>query len=246
MPGGNGQTRRLVACGSPVDTMRVVIVDSKTHTEAAPGSVGEIWVAGPSVGQGYWHNPSLTNRSFNARLSDTGEGPFLRTGDLGFMNDGQLYITGRREDLIIVRGQNRYPQDIEATARKSHPLLEVGYGAAFAVDDHGSQRLVLVHEVKHDGKTDFKPVLDTVRHAVLEEHDLALDTIVLVRSATIPKTSSGKVQRNVCRTMFLAGEFKALAEHRSQKPRAPATALPSNARGLPYASRTARFANFRV
>jgi 8-amino-7-oxononanoate synthase len=217
MPGGNGQTRRLVACGAPVDTMRVVIVDSKTHTEAAPGCVGEIWVAGPSVGQGYWHNPSLTNRSFNARLSDTGEGPFLRTGDLGFMSDGQLYITGRREDLIIVRGQNRYPQDIEATARKSHPLLEVGYGAAFAVDDHGSQRLILVHEVKHDGKTDFKPVLDTIRQAVLEEHDLALDTLVLVRSTTIPKTSSGKVQRNVCRTMFLAGEFKALAEHRSTK-----------------------------
>jgi 8-amino-7-oxononanoate synthase len=217
MPGGNGQTRRLVACGAPVDTMRVAIVDSKTQTEAGPGSVGEIWVAGPSVGQGYWRNPTLTNRSFNARLSDTGEGPFLRTGDLGFMSDGQLYITGRCEDLIIIRGQNRYPQDIEATARKSHPLLEVGYGAAFAIDDHGSQQLILIHEVKHDGKTDFKPVLDTVRQAVIEEHDLSLDTIVLVRSTTIPKTSSGKVQRNVCRTMFLAGEFKALAEHRSTK-----------------------------
>jgi acyl-CoA synthetase (AMP-forming)/AMP-acid ligase II len=217
MPGGNGQTRRMVACGSPVDTMRVVIVNSKTHTEAAPNCVGEIWVAGPSVGLGYWHNPSLTNRSFNAYLSDTGEGPFLRTGDLGFMSDGQLYIAGRREDLIIIRGQNRYPQDIEATDRKSHPLLEVGYGAAFVADDHGSQRLVLVHEVKHDGKTDFKPVLDAIRHAVLEEHDLALDTIILVRSGTIPKTSSGKVQRHVCRATFLAGEFKALAEHRNSK-----------------------------
>jgi len=214
LPGGNGQARRLVACGSPVDTIRVVIVNSKTRTEAAPGCVGEIWVTGASVGQGYWRNPSLTSRSFNAHLSDTGEGPFLRTGDLGFMSDGQLYITGRREDLIIVRGLNRYPQDIEATARMSHPLLEAGYGAAFAVDDHGSQQLILVQEVKNNGKMDLKPVLDAVRMAVLDEHDLALDTIVLVRSGTIPKTSSGKVQRHACRRAFLSGELKTLAEYR--------------------------------
>ena len=213
VPDGNGQARRLVACGSPVDTMRVVIVNSKTHIEADPGCVGEVWVAGASVGQGYWHNPRLTSRSFNAHLSDTGEGPFLRTGDLGFMSDGQLYITGRREDLIIVRGLNRYPQDIEATARASHPLLEVGYGAAFAVDDHGSQRLIMVQEVKNNVKMDLKPVLDAVRMAVLDEHDLALDAIVLVRSGTIPKTSSGKIQRRACRGAFLSGELKPLAEY---------------------------------
>jgi 8-amino-7-oxononanoate synthase len=213
VPDGNGQARRLVACGSPVGTMRVVIVNSKTHTEVVPGCVGEIWVAGASVGQGYWHNPSLTSRSFNAHLSNTGEGPFLRTGDLGFMSDGQLYVTGRREDLIIVRGLNRYPQDIEATARMSHPLLEAGYGAAFAVDDHGSQQLILVQEVKHNGKMDLNLVLDAVRMAVLDEHELALDTIVLVRSGTIPKTSSGKVQRHACREAFLSGELKTLAEY---------------------------------
>jgi 8-amino-7-oxononanoate synthase len=216
VPDGNGHARRLVACGSPVDTMRVVIVNSKTHTEAAPGCVGEIWVAGASVGQGYWHNPRLTSRSFNAHLSNTGEGPFLRTGDLGFMSEGQLYITGRGEDLIIVRGLNRYPHDIEATARMSHPLLEVGYGAAFAVDDNGSQRLILAQEVKHDGKIDLKLVLDAVRMAVLDEHDLALDKIVLVRSGTIPKTSSGKVQRRACRGAFLRGELKILAEYNGQ------------------------------
>lgn len=213
VPDGNGQARRLVACGSPVDTIRVAIVNSDTRTEAAPGCVGEIWVAGASVGQGYWHNPRLTNHSFNAHLSNTGEGPFLRTGDLGFMSDGQLYVTGRREDLIIVRGLNRYSQDIEATARLSHPLLEAGYGAAFAVDDHGCQRLILVQEAKHNGKTDWKLVLDAVRMAVLDEHDLALDTIVLVRSGTIPKTSSGKIQRHACREAFLGGELKTLAEY---------------------------------
>ena len=117
--------------------------------------MGEIWVAGASVGQGYWHKPGLTRRSFNAHLSDTGEGPFLRTGDLGFMRDGQLYVTGRLDDLIIVRGLNRYPQDIEATARASHPLLESGYGAAFVAEDHGRHRLVLVHEAARKGGVDF-------------------------------------------------------------------------------------------
>jgi len=207
----------LVGCGLPVSGMRVIIVDSQTHTEAAPDRVGEIWIAGESVGQGYWHNPRLTSRSFDAHLSDTGEGPFFRTGDLGFLSEGQLYITGRREDLIIVRGLNRYPQDIEVTARRSHPLLEVGYGAAFAVGDHGSQRLILVQEAKRNGKMDFKPVLDAVRMAVLDEHDLALDAIVLVRSGMIPKTSSGKVQRRACRKAFLNGEFKPLAEYSELK-----------------------------
>ena len=235
---------RMVACGSPVGGQRVVIVDSQTHTETAPGHVGEIWIAGPSVGQGYWNQSDRTQQSFNARLSDTGEGPFLRTGDLGFMCDGQLYITGRREDLIIVRGLNRYPQDIEATARKSHPLLEAGYGAAFAVDDHGSQRLVLVQEVERNGQKDLTPVLDAVRRAVLDEHDLALDAMVLVRSGTIPKTSSGKVQRYACRTAFLTGELKTLAEYRGLK--AESTAVEgegsSIAHPAPHSSQISAFA----
>jgi 8-amino-7-oxononanoate synthase len=234
MPGGNGQARCLVACGSPVGSQRVEIVDSQTHTKTAPGQVGEIWVSGPSVGQGYWHLPDQTRHAFNARLSDTGEGPFLRTGDLGFMCEGQLYITGRREDLIIVRGLNRYPQDIEATARNSHPLLDAGYGAAFAVDDNGSQRLVLVHEVERTTERDFTPVLDAVRRAVLDEHDLALDALVLVRSNTIPKTSSGKVQRHVCRAAFLADELKTLAEYRNPKTESPGAAVEGEGSSLAH------------
>ncbi len=208
---------RMVACGSPVSGQRVVIADAETHAEAAPGKVGEVWVAGPSVGQGYWRQSDQTRESFDARLSNTGEGPFLRTGDLGFVYDGQLYITGRREDLIIVRGLNRYPQDIEATARMSHPLLEAGYGAAFAVDEHGSRRLVLVQEVERTAQRDLTPVVEAVRRAILDEHELAMDAVVLVRSGTIPKTSSGKVQRHVCRAAFLTGELKALAEYRGLK-----------------------------
>ena len=213
VPDDAPQARRLVACGSPIGDLRVVIVDPHSCAEAAPGRVGEIWVAGASVGQGYWHKPGQTRRFFDARLSDMSSGPFLRTGDLGFMRDGQLYVTGRLDDLIIVRGMNRYPQDIEATARGSHPLLESGYGAAFVADDHGRQRLVLVQEVARRGEKDLTPALDAIRRAVLDEHGLALDAIVLVRSGTILRTSSGKIQRHACRAAFLAGELKALAEH---------------------------------
>jgi 8-amino-7-oxononanoate synthase len=214
VPSDVPQARRLVACGSPVDSLRMVIVDPHSCAEVAPGSVGEIWVAGASVGQGYWQKPGQTRRSFDARLSDSGDGPFLRTGDLGFLCEGQLYVTGRLDDLIIVRGLNRYPQDIEATARRSHPLLESGYGAAFVADGQGPQRLVLVQEAARKGEVDFASVLDAVRRAVLEGHGLALDAVVLVRSGTIPRTSSGKIQRHACRAAFLAGELKALAEYR--------------------------------
>ena len=208
------QARRLVACGSPVGDLRMVIADPHTCAEVAPGRVGEIWVTGGSIGQGYWHKGDQTRDAFAACLADTGEGPFLRTGDLGFLRDGQLYITGRRDDLIIVRGLNRYPQDIEASARGSHPLLETGSGAAFVADDHGHRRLVLVQEAARKGEADFSAVLDAIRQAVLEEHGLTLDGIVLVRSGTIPKTSSGKIQRRACRAALLAGELKVLAEYR--------------------------------
>ncbi len=210
---GNYHSHRLVACGPPTGNSRVVIVDSKTQTQAAAGCVGEIWVCGKSVSRGYWNNPGHTSRCFNVHLSPTDKAPFLRTGDLGFINDGQLYVTGRTGDLIIVRGQNRYPQDIEEAARTSHPLLELGSGAVFSVDDNGSLRIILVQEVKINTDMNFKPILDAIRIAVLEENELALDTVALVRIGTIPKTSSGKVQRNACRDLFLTGGLKTLAQY---------------------------------
>jgi 8-amino-7-oxononanoate synthase len=217
-PDETRQARRLVAAGSPVGAVRVVIVDPQTQTEAAPEHIGEIWVIGASVGQGYWHKPEQTRSAFQAHLRDTGEGPFLRTGDLGFVRQGQLYVTGRRDDLIIVRGLNRYPQDIEAAARGSHALLEAGFGAAFVAEIDGQRRLVLVQEATRNGKSDFAPVLEAVRAAVLQDHGLALDVVVLVRCGTLPKTSSGKIQRHACHAAFLAGELKALAEYRGARP----------------------------
>jgi 8-amino-7-oxononanoate synthase len=231
-PGG----RHLVGCGAPVGSLRVAIVEPATGERAASDRIGEIWVAGGSIGKGYWRKPEKTAATFDARLSD-GDGPFLRTGDLGFMYEQQLFITGRIDDLIIVRGLNHHPQDIEATARHSHPLLVSGLGAAFAVEEHGVQRLVLVHEVVRDGSADLAPVIDAVRAAVLGEHGLALDAVVLIRCGTLAKTSSGKVQRHAMRAAYRAGGLKPLARYRGQsrlassvsgqtcKPPAPSAAL---------------------
>ena len=222
---GAEDARLLVGCGSPIETLRVAIVDPETRASVESNHVGEIWVAGESVGQGYWRDPQKTAASFHARLSDSGEGPFLRTGDLGFIHQDQLYISGRRDDMMIVRGLNHHPQDIEATARASHTLLYSGLGAAFAVDDGGTQRLVLVHEVERDGSSDMVRVLGAVRTAVLEEHGLTLDAIVLIRCGTVAKTSSGKVQRHANRVAFLTGQLKSIAEY--GVPKSPAPEAPS-------------------
>ena len=231
--------RRLVGCGAPIGALRVAIVEPATGAEAAPNRIGEVWVAGDSIGKGYWRSPDTTAATFRARLGDADHGAFLRTGDLGFMHDAELYITGRIDDLIIVRGLNHHPQDIEATARASHPLLAAGLGAAFAFDDHGAQRLVLVHEVERAGHADLVPVIEGVRAAVLEAHGLALDAVVLIRCGTIAKTSSGKVQRHAMRAAFRAGELRPLARH--QGPHAlpfpaPAQALASPAESAALAA----------
>lgn len=214
VPDGTCGARRIVSCGSGVGDLRVVIADSRTRTAAAPGHVGEIWVSGSSVAQGYWHQPDRTRACFRAGLSDAGDRRFLRTGDRGFLLDGELFVIGRADDMLIVRGLNHYPQDLEATARRSHPRLEAGFGVAFAVEDGAGQRLILVQEVAVTGDTDYTTVLEACREAVLAEHGLALAGIVLVRVGTIPRTSSGKVQRRMCRALFLARELRVLAEYR--------------------------------
>ena len=219
--------RRLVGCGGPVGSLRVAVVEPETGERTAPDRIGEIWVAGDSVGEGYWRIPGKSATTFRGRLDDTGSTPFLRTGDLGFMHDHQLYITGRIDDLIIVRGLNHHPQDIEATARQSHPLLAPGLGAAFAFREHGEQRLVLVHEVVREGSSDLAPVISAVRTAVLAAHGLALDAVILIRCGTIAKTSSGKVQRHAICAAFRADELKSLARQPAQfAPTPPSPATP--------------------
>jgi acyl-CoA synthetase (AMP-forming)/AMP-acid ligase II len=164
-----------------------------------------VWVSGPSVAQGYWDRPEETAQTFRASLAETGEGPFLRTGDLGFLHDGSLFITGRLKDVIIIRGRNHYPEDIEQTVRASHPALQTGMGAVFSVEVEGEERLVVVQEIQPGCRRplDHEAVIGDVREAVVRHHELEVYAVLLVKSSSIPRTSSGKIQRHACREGFL-------------------------------------------
>jgi 8-amino-7-oxononanoate synthase len=202
----------IVGCGSILLDQRLAIANPYTLTQATDDQVGEIWVSGPSVAQGYWNRPEETERTFRAHLQDTGEGPFLRTGDLGFLKDGELFITGRLKDLIIIRGHNYYPQDIEQTAGKSHSRLRAGQGAAFTVEVEGRQRLVVIHEVERRQQRELEPVFEAIRHEIAAEHELPVEAVVLIKAGSIPKTSSGKIQRHACRQEFLDGTLEVVAQ----------------------------------
>jgi acyl-CoA synthetase (AMP-forming)/AMP-acid ligase II len=205
----------LVGCGQSLADQQIVIAQPEERTRCRPGEVGEIWLAGPSAAQGYWEKPEESGQTFGARLADTGEGPFLRTGDLGFLREGELFLTGRLKDLIILRGRNLYPQDLELTAERSHPDLQPGCGAAFAIEEGGQERLVLAFEAAPRRQTDVAAVAEAVRQAVADEHEADLHAFALLRPGGIPRTSSGKVRRRDCRSAFLAGTLDALGQWRA-------------------------------
>ncbi len=210
---GSEGVRRLVSCGRPAADQRVAVVDPESGEPLPAGRVGEIWIQGSSVAAGYWDSPEATGREFRACMVD-GEGPFLRTGDLGFLDAGELFVTGRLKDLIILRGRNLYPQDIELTAERSHPALRSGGGAAFSVDD-GEERLVVVHEIeRRAGPEHTAAVAGAVRRAVAQEHEAQVWEVVLIREATLPKTSSGKVQRSACRALYQDGGLAVVGRSR--------------------------------
>jgi 8-amino-7-oxononanoate synthase len=204
--------RWLVGSGRDLPDQQIVIADPETMTRCAPGKVGEIWVSGPSVAQGYWRRKEETEQTFNAFLQDTGAGPFLRTGDLGFLQEHELFIVGRLKDLIIVRGLNHYPQDIEQTVEACHPAIRPSCGAAFALEESEGQRLVLVYEVERRLQKNVDEIVEAIRRDVSREHELLLDEIVLVRAGSIPKTSSGKIQRHACRDAFRDGTLDVVAQ----------------------------------
>lgn len=201
----------LTGVGSPSLGTIVRIVNPDTLTECVAGHIGEIWTAGPSVARGYWNSPEDTEETFHAYLSDSGEGPFLRTGDLGFITDGELYVTGRLKDLIIIRGLNHYPQDIELTVDQSNRFVRPGCGAAFSVEVDGEERLVVVQELGRRLPPDTAEVIADIRRAIAQQHEMQAHTVVLVKLGSVPKTSSGKIQRRACRAAFLAGELDVIA-----------------------------------
>lgn len=197
---GHG-VRALVSSGRTLTDQTIVVADPASHAHCASDKIGELWVSGPSVAQGYWNQPTATAQSFGAFLADSGEGPFLRTGDLGFLRDGELFVTGRLKDLIIVRGHNYYPQDIELTVEGSHGALQPGSGAAFSVEVNGEEQLVVAQEIKMEARhrVDGPEIASAIRQAVSEHHELQIYAVLLLKSGTIPKTSSGKIQRHACR-----------------------------------------------
>jgi acyl-CoA synthetase (AMP-forming)/AMP-acid ligase II len=207
------RSHRVVSCGPAAPSHCLAIVDPSTRAELPPGQVGEIWVSGPSVAQGYWRRPDETGAVFRARLAGSGDGPFLRTGDLGFILGGQLFVTGRIKDMIIVRGSSHYPQDIELTAQHSHSALRPGGGAAFTVQVGDEERLVVAHEMTSPPPAGVEAVqiADAIRTAVTAEHGLDVHSVVLLPPGGIPKTSGGKVQRGLCAAMFEERQLTALA-----------------------------------
>jgi acyl-CoA synthetase (AMP-forming)/AMP-acid ligase II len=227
----NESGRLLVGCGQTMAGQKIVIVDPVTLKPCPADEIGEIWVSGPSVTQGYWNRQNETNHTFKGYLRDTNEGPFLRTGDLGFLKDGELFVTGRLKDLIIIDGNNHYPQDIEWTVEVSHKALRPSGCAAFSINVQNKEQLVVVVEVEpryrlnrspkskditNDGNSrqrlplDFNEVIKTIRKAVAEHHDLRVYDILLIKAGRILKTSSGKIQRHACKAGYLAGTLDIL------------------------------------
>jgi amino acid adenylation domain-containing protein len=201
-------TRTLVGCGEPLEETRVLIVNPTTQHPCQAGVVGEVWLAGAGIATGYWGRPEESDATFKATLTGSGEGPYLRTGDLGFFHRGELFLTGRLKELIIVRGRNYYPHDLEWTAEQAHPGLRRGCGAAFSIESETGERVVLVYEIeKKLPESDMSEVMSCVRRALADGYELEVHNVVLVKSGTISRTSSGKIQRHACRIAFESGQL---------------------------------------
>ena len=207
----------LVSSGRNANQQQIVIANTETLNRCPDGEIGEIWVKSDSVARGYWNRPQLSEYSFNAVLADTQEAGWLRTGDLGFLHQEELYVTGRLKDLIIIRGRNYYPQDIELTVDRSHEAIRVGNTAAVAVEIAGSERLVVTTEIKRTALRglNVEEVTKAIRSAIAQNHELQTHAIVLLKTGSIPKTSSGKIQRHACQAGYLDGSLNSVGDFQS-------------------------------
>ncbi|WP_366524982.1 fatty acyl-AMP ligase [Acaryochloris sp. IP29b_bin.137] len=241
----DADARTLVGCGTALQGQEIVIANPETLQQCSAEEVGEIWVSGESIAQGYWRQSDVSGETFQAHLADTGAGPFLRTGDYGFLVGSELYVTGRLKDVIIINGRNHYPQDIEWTVIQSYPGIRPNCAAAFSITEAGEERLIVVAELERNyinryqknGKkpsahppqlnnfvpptsltADSEPtavekdILTQIRRAVAKEHDLQIYALLLLKPGSIPKTSSGKIQRFTCRAKFLEGDLESVAK----------------------------------
>jgi acyl-CoA synthetase (AMP-forming)/AMP-acid ligase II len=213
---GHGRGQVLVGVGEPGTEHEVAIVDENTRVRRGPSEVGEIWVSGPSVASGYWRAEAEDDGRFRATI----EGErivkrYLRTGDLGFLRDGELFVVGRIKDVLIIRGRNVHPQDLELIAESVDPRLRPNCSAAFSVDaDEGEAGAAIVLEIDPGPQDDLGAVIRLVRREVAGELGVQLYWVALVPAGVVPKTTSGKVQRQLCRERLLGAELAPYAESR--------------------------------
>lgn len=212
MPRSSSPAKAIASCGYPVGQTKLAIVNPETSIRVSDNQVGEIWIKSDSVAPGYFNQPEATQKIFQAHLLDTGEGSFLRTGDLGFIHHQELFITGRLKETMIIRGRNYYPQDIEITVSQSHDRLNSCRGAVFTIAIKTDHKLIVIQEVpkKQISKLILEEIIRDVRQAVVQQHNLQIHQILLVKNGTIPLTSSGKIQRNLCQKMFLDNQLNNL------------------------------------
>lgn len=210
--------KSLVSCGKPWLNDTIAIANPHSLTQCADNQVGEIWVSSPGIGKGYWNLTEQTNQTFQASFSDNPQlGCFLRTGDLGFLADGELFIVGRQYDVLVFWGFNHYPQHIEQTVEQCHPALKPNCGAAFSIEVDGEEKLVIVQELERNYRHILaKDIAETVRWAVFDQHLIDIYAIALLKPGSIPKTSSGKIQRQTCKQKYLDGSLNILSQWRLQ------------------------------
>ncbi|MFP2932504.1 AMP-binding protein, partial [Pyxidicoccus sp. 3LG] len=234
-PTADATARTLVGCGRNLPDQEVLVVHPESLQSLPEGQVGEVWVRGPSVALGYWKRTEETQHAFHARPAGGGEHRYLRTGDLGFFQGEELFVTGRLKDLIILRGRNHYPQDLELTADQSHPAIRPGCSAAFALEVEGEERLAIVLEVDARRMADPSEVIGALRQRIAETHEVQPHLLVLIEPGALPKTSSGKVQRRACRQALRDGHLAVVhswSESTGSEPSSTASS-PSEQAALP-------------
>jgi acyl-CoA synthetase (AMP-forming)/AMP-acid ligase II len=213
--------RLLVSSGQAGCDHEAIVVDTETGIRCRPDQVGEIWFRGPSIANGYFEREQETKETFHNYTRDTNDGPYLRTGDLGFIQNEEVFFTGRLKDLIIISGENHYPQDIEHTVYASDPAIRIGCGAAFSADVEGKERLVIVQEIRRDNMDNLnnRSVIAKIREMVAKHHGLAAYEIALIEPGTLSKTTSGKIQRQMMKRRYLANELQLIAKSNMSKAR---------------------------
>ena len=232
----------LTGCGQPL-TGDLIVVDPVTHIPKDKNEIGEIWIKGASITKGYWNNHRTTENQYNAYVAISGEGPYFRTGDLGFLNENEIFLTGRLKELIVINGQNHYPGDIEFTVQHAHPALRKGCGAAFSIDTGVEEQLIVVQEVINEclKSFDVREAATAVFRAVLVKNGLRVSEAVFIEPSTIPKTTSGKICRLQCLKQYRTGALKTIGaivhpktmEGRNANAKANSRNLPEKLKHIP-------------